>query len=120
MKERNRSMSKCCDNETQCETSCATESCKPPCASETNECPIDCAADMWKSSFFQAMREAQVEVLKAKILKAHGPMMEQAADALLESAMACWQTQIAKVKAAEAAHGFKEKLRDLWLQEKKK
>jgi len=112
-------MSKCCDDETQCETSGSTEGCKPPCDSAADECPIECAADMWKGSFFQAMREAQVEILKAKILKSHGPMMEQAADAMLEAAMACWQTQIAKVRAAEAAGGFKEKLRNLWLQEKK-
>jgi len=113
-------MSKCCDSETQCETSCSNESCKTPCESGPDECPIQCSADMWKGSFFQAMREAQVEILKAKILKAHGPMMEQAADVFLEAATACWQTQIAKVRAVEAAHGFKEKLRDLWLQEKKK
>lgn len=112
-------MSKCCDNETQCETSCApsTEGCKPPCESES-ECPIECAAEAWKGSFFQAMRAAQVEILKDKILKAHGPMLEQAADALLESMMALWQEKIAKVRAAEAAGEFKEKLQNLWTQEK--
>jgi hypothetical protein len=113
-------MSKCCENESPCETSCSTstECCKPPCESGGSECPIECAAEMWKGSFLQAMREAQVEILKAKILKSHGPMMEQAADALLECMMACWQSQIAKVRAAEAACGFKEKLQDLWTQEK--
>lgn len=66
------------------------------------------------------MREAQVEILKAKILKSHGPMLEQAADAMLEAAMACWQSKIADVRAAEAAAGFKEKLHDLWMADKKK
>jgi len=47
-------------------------------------------------------------------------MLDQAADAMLEAATACWQSQVAKVRAAEAACGFKEKLHDLWLQEKKK
>ena len=112
-------MSKYCDKEMECETSCSpsTECCKPPCESES-ECPIECAADMWKGSFMQAMREAQVQILKEKILKSHGPMLEQAADALLESMMACWQSQIAKVRAAEAAGEFKEKLQNLWTQGK--
>lgn len=113
-------MSKCCDSETQCEASCSTEDCKPSCDSTAGECPIEYAADMWKVSFAQAMREAQVEILKAKILKSHGPMMEQAADAFLEAAMACWQTQIAQVRKHEASEAFKGKLRDLWLQENKK
>jgi hypothetical protein len=34
--------------------------------------------------------------------------------------MACWQTQIAEVRKHEACESFKGKLRDLWLQEKKK
>ena len=113
-------MSKCCDEETQCESSCSTESCKPQSCGSESECPIDCATDMWKGSFMKAMQAAQVEVLKAKILKSHGPMLDQAADAFLEAAMACWQTQIAKVRAAEAKQGFQEKLRDLWLQGGKK
>ena len=113
-------MSKCCDSETQCETSCSTEDCKTQSCGSSGECPIECATEKWKDSFCQAMQAAQVEILKAKILKAHGPMLEQAADAFLEAAMACWQTQIATVRAAEAKQGFKEKLHDLWLQEKKK
>jgi hypothetical protein len=117
-------MSKCCDNETQCETecssgSCSTEGCKPSCGSDEG-CPIDHAAECWKSSFFQAMREVQVDILKAKILKAHGPMLDKAADALLETVSAHWQAKVSQVKAAEACHGFKEKLRDLWLAENKK
>ena len=113
-------MSKCCDSETQCETSCSTESCKQSCESSESECPIECAADQWKDSFCRAMTEAQVEILKAKILKAHGPMLEQAADALLEAAMACWQEKIAQVRKHEAGESFKGKLRELWLQDKKK
>jgi hypothetical protein len=110
-------MSKC--NETQCENSCAAEDCKPSCDT-TAECPVECAVDKWKDSFCQAMTEAQVEILKAKILKSHGPMLEQAADAFLEAAMACWQSQIAQVKKYQAGEAFKSKLVDLWTQEKKK
>jgi hypothetical protein len=66
------------------------------------------------------MTEAQVEILKAKILKAHGPVLEQAADAFLEAAMACWQSQIAQVKKYQAGEAFKSKLVDLWMQQEKK
>jgi hypothetical protein len=119
-KRRNRKtkpMSKC--NETQCETSCETECCKQSCDTGA-QCPVECAAEKWKDSFCQAMTEAQVEILKAKILKSHGPMLEQAADAFLEAAMACWQSQIAQVKKAQAGEAFKGKLVELWTQEKKK
>jgi len=113
-------MSQCCDNETQCETSCSksTECCKSPCESGGSDCPVECAAEMWQGSFMHAMRAAQVEILKGKILAAHRPMMEQAADALLESMMACWQSQIAKVHAAKAKEEFKGKLFNLWTQGK--
>lgn len=107
------------NNETQCETSCETESCKPSCDT-ASQCPVECATDKWKDSFCQAMTAAQVEILKAKILKSHGPMLEQAADAFLEAAMACWQSQIAEVKKYQAGEAFKGKLVELWMQEKKK
>jgi hypothetical protein len=111
-------MNKCCDSETQCETSCETEECKPSCHTEV-ECPIQCAADKWKDSFCQAMAEVQVDILKAKILKAHGPMLEQAADACLEAAMACWHLQISKIKQQQAGEALKAKLLELWTHEQK-
>jgi hypothetical protein len=110
-------MSECCDKDTPCETECSneTECCQQPCESGES-CPVECAAEMWHDSFEQAMHEAQVEILKEKILAAHRPMLEQAADALLESKMACWQSMIAKVHAAKAKQEFKEKLFHLWTQ----
>jgi len=109
-------MSKCCD--TQCESEsrccdsqpCGEQSCEQSCE---GKCPVETMAGMWKGSFFQAMREAQVEILKTKIQKAWGPTMEQAADALLEAMGTVWQAKIAGVKAAEAECGFKEKLAEL-------
>jgi hypothetical protein len=68
----------------------------------------------------KAMQQAQVEILKAKIIKAWGPMMDKAADALVQSMGAKWELMIAKVRAAEACDGFKQQIRDLWLEEKKK
>lgn len=110
-------MSECCDKDTQCETKCSTSSecCKPPCESGES-CPVECAAEMWQESFMEAMQESQVQILKEKILAAHRPMLEQAADAAIESMMACWQSQIAKVHAAKAKQEFKGKLFHLWTQ----
>jgi hypothetical protein len=92
----------------------AAENC-PPSGAAACQCPVECATEKWKDSFCQAMTAAQVEILKAKILKSHGPM-----DAFLEAAMACWQSQIAQVKKHQAGEAFKGKLVDLWTQEKKK
>jgi len=79
---------------------------------------VECAAEKWKKSMCQAMHEAQVEVLKAKILKAHGPMLEEAADAVLAAAMACWQSQIAEVRKHQASETLKGKLLELWTRPK--
>lgn len=115
-------MSKCCDSNTnECHTTpCGENSCntESKCPSQS-DCPVDCVADLWKDSFFQAMKQAQVETLKAKILKAWGPVIDKEADALIEAMGAKWEAMIAQVKAAEACNDFKGKIRDLWLQEQK-
>jgi hypothetical protein len=105
--ETNKHANECCDSG-HCETSCHEDS-----------CPLECGVNMWRESFFEAMKQAQVEILKAKMLKAWGPMMDQAADALLVSMDTCWQSKIAEIKAAEAHHSFEEKLKSLWLNAKK-
>ena len=66
---------------------------------------------MWVGAFFQAMKQAQVDILKAKIQKAWGPMMDKAADAALESMGAMWQSILAQAKAKEE---FRSKLQKLW------
>jgi len=66
---------------------------------------------MWAGSFFQAMKEVQVELLKPKIQKAWGPMMEKAANGILETMGACWQSIVTQAKAKEE---FKDLLRNLW------
>ena len=113
-------MNECC--EPQCEnTPVQKVSCpERPCPSQAKDCPIECAAEFWKGSFDQAMRQVQLDMLRSKIQKAWGPMIEKAADAFLESMGAFWQMQMAKIRSAEACHEFKEKLRDIWLEEKKK
>ena len=90
---------------TPCETDCcpaeatATQSCSPAqCLAEAgSNCPIESATGMWAKSFGEAMCQAQTEVLKAKILKAYGPMMDQAADAMMETMGALWAEKIAEI-----------------------
>jgi len=68
---------------------------------------------MWQAAFFQAMKEVQVGLLKPRIQKAWGATMEKAADGLLESMGAYWQSMVAQ---ARAKGEFQELLRRLWQQ----
>jgi hypothetical protein len=54
---------------------------------------------MWSGAGCQAMKEATVELLKTKILKAWGPMMEKTADAVIEAMGVEWQAVMTKGKA---------------------
>lgn len=73
--------------------------------------PMDCATGMWSASFFCAMKELQVDILKAKIQKAWGPKMEKAADAVLEAMGTQWQAMLAQTRAKA---GLRERLHGLW------
>ncbi len=73
--------------------------------------PIECATGMWTCGFFQAMKEVQVDLLKAKIQKAWGAKMDKAADAVIEAMGAQWQSMLAQ---AQAKSGLRERLRNLW------
>jgi hypothetical protein len=66
---------------------------------------------MWTQAFRQAMVEVQVDILKPKIQKVWGPMMDKAADAALEAMGACWQSSLAQAKAKQ---DFRSKLQKLW------
>ncbi len=70
---------------------------------------------MWHSSFLQAMQAVQVDILKPKIQKAWGPMMEKAADASLEAMGTMWSSILAMTKAKA---DFRQKLEQLWLEKK--
>jgi hypothetical protein len=122
-KRKNTKMKTTCSTETSTAEGSATEQCCGPakCLVEAgSNCPIEGATEMWAKSFEKAMCEAQTEILKSKILKAWGEMMEQAADAMIETMGAVWAEKIAEVRAAEAKSAFQSRLRDLWLQDKKK
>ena len=84
-------MSDCDKNATSCSTSTP--------APAQNCCPVEIAAEKWSESFCQAMRETQVEILKAKIKKAWGADLEKVGDAVIESMGAQWESMVAKAKA---------------------
>ena len=101
-----------------CETDASSQECCPTsgkgCPCGTAGCsgdPIDCAAGMWSGAFFAAMKEAQVELLKAKIQKAWGAKMDKASDAVLEAMGAQWQSMLAQ---AQAKASLRERLQSLW------
>jgi len=66
---------------------------------------------MWGASFFQAMKSAQVDILKEKIRKAWGAKMDKAADAVLESMGVHWQSMLAQAKAKDE---LRQRLQGLW------
>mgnify|MGYP001599704512 FL=1 len=68
-------------------------------------CPVDNSVKMWKNSFFVAMKETQVDILKEKIRKEWGEVMGKEADAILKAMETYWKT------ALEQAHAQTE-LRD--------
>jgi len=62
-------------------------------------CPVQTASDMWICAFHRAIKEAHVEVLKAKIHKAWGSKMDKTADAVLEAMEAQWTAMLTQGKA---------------------
>lgn len=92
----------CCETETQAKDCCPTQS---DCG-----CPVEKAAGLWQAAFFEAMKQAHVEVLKAKILKAWGPKLDKSADVVLEAMEAQWKAALVKGKAQA---DLKEKLKNV-------
>ena len=92
--------------------SCESETrCACPCGTDCGGDPISCAVGLWSGSFFQAMRAAQVELLKSKIQKAWGQKMDKAADAVLEAMGVQWESMLAQAGARAA---LRERLAGLW------
>lgn len=90
---------------------CESESCCPACRSSCGGDPVACAEAMWNAAFFQAMKQAQVEILKAKMQKAWGAKMDKAADIILEAMGLKWQSLLAEAKANASVQ---DQLRRLW------
>ena len=65
-------------------------------------CPIEKSAEMWQKAFFCAMKEASKDILKEKIRKSWGPVLEKEADAVLETMGAHWQSLLAQARAQKS------------------
>ncbi|MBF0505086.1 MAG: hypothetical protein HQL14_08315 [Candidatus Omnitrophica bacterium] len=101
-----------CDTKTGvCETSAtpqdqATSKCH--CGGICGGDPIVCKMQMWACSFHAAMKEVQVDILKAKIQKSWGAKLEKEANAVLEVMEAKWKSmqdvEHAKAKLKEKFH----------------
>ncbi len=100
-------MSECNENSCSTETTCPscgeTGECGCKCPSQKffNEacCPVEKAIKMWGASFPVAMKEVQVELLKARIKKEWGAYMEKEADAIIESMGTFWTSMVSAAKA---------------------
>lgn len=98
-----------------------TSCCEASAPAAQNQCPttsadpFSCGVDMWNQAFKQAIQQVQVDILKPKIQKAWGPMMDKVADATLEAMGVCWQSTIAQAKSKE---DFRAKLQKLWTEGK--
>ena len=103
--------SKTCTTEADEGRVCPTESPCRACGTACGGDPYACAAAMWECSFFQALKGVQVDFLKEKIRKTLGAKMDKAADAIVESMGARWQSMLTQAKAKEE---FQERLRSLW------
>ena len=110
-------MSGRCDSDS-CDTESSSQECGAAsgkgCPCGTPGCsgdPIDCATGMWSCAFFTAMKDAQVDLLKAKIQKAWGAKMDKAADAVLEAMGVQWQSMLAQ---AGAKAQLRQRLSGLW------
>lgn len=95
-----------CDTQTGC---CETKD--SSCGPKEECCPVETAIKCWDSAFCEAMREVQVDILKAKIKGAWGPMMEKVADAVIESMGTKWHSMLATGKAQV---DLREKIVKIW------
>ncbi len=86
-----------------------------PCGNACGGDILTCGTMLWVGSFFNAMKEVQTDILKAKIQKAWGPKMDKAADAVLEAMGTKWQSMMAE---ANAKADLRSKLHKIWSEAK--
>ncbi len=93
-------MPQCEDTKNICQTQDSKETiCPVEKSVSQTQCPIEAAIEMWQSAFFEAMHEVQVDILKEKIRKNWGDLMEKKGDAIIESMGTHWQTVLQQAKA---------------------
>ncbi len=66
---------------------------------------------MWNTSFFKAMGEVQVDVLKEKIRSTWGAVIDKEADAIIEAMGTHWQSILAQAKAQ---YDLREKIKKIY------
>ena len=66
--------------------------------------PFEMVMHMWYKASFKAYSELMIEKLKKRIEAANGPVMDKAADALMESIGKEWQAMIQKSSAKRELH----------------
>ena len=76
--------------------------------------PFANAPDVWLQHVKEAIRQVQLDILKAKVQKAFGPQLEKGADAALELAGATSQALFAQSAAFKAKEDARERLRDIF------
>ncbi len=81
-----------------CQTSEESE-CPVEKSIEQGCCPIESATKMWQKAFFVAMKEAKVDILKEKIRKTWGTMLDNGSDATVEAMGIYWESVLSQAKA---------------------
>ena len=94
-------MSNCDDSSKSCSThgNQSGESTQKSCAPQETCCPVEKSIEMWSASFCAAMQETQKEILKEKIRKAWGPVMDKVGDAVVQAMGTQWHSMLAQAKA---------------------
>ncbi|MBI4384997.1 MAG: hypothetical protein HY579_13315 [Nitrospinae bacterium] len=88
-----------CENK---EGACQVSSAKSPCSqTEQAGCIVEGNIEMWSDSFCRAMREVQVDILKEKIRKNWGPVLDKMGDAVVAAKGTCWQSMVAQAFAQQ-------------------
>ena len=81
--------------------------------------PFTNSPDVWIQHVTEAIRQVQVDILKAKVQKAFGPMLEKGADAALECAETTSQALFAQSTAFKAKEDLRERIRKIFSEKPK-
>lgn len=84
---------------------------KVSCPTDALPCPVDMAKSCWDASFMRAMCDVQTEMLRNRIKKEWGPMMEKVADAVIETHSTVWQSWLSMAKAK---CNLRERMIEIW------
>lgn len=109
-------MSECNTNPTHHHTQdCGNEKkscgCKVTDAILDKECPVEFSVQMWGKSFPGAMQAVIQDILKEKIRKAWGPMMEKEGDAVVEALGKSWK---AHMETKHAAYDLRQNIKKVF------